>query len=105
MLKRMIQTEDQRNSILKDLSRRMFEKFSNEYETWKKCVDLVGILDVLTSMATYGNTQSHLCFPKIEDGDDGVSYKALSPAISIFLFCFSAYFGNGRRLSSLYEIL
>lgn len=72
----MLQTEDKRNSILKDLSRRMFEKFSNEYVTWKKCVDLVAILDVLTSMATYGNTQGHLCFPSIEDGIDGVSFTA-----------------------------
>ncbi len=74
----MIQTEDQRNSILKDLSRRMFEKFSNEYSVWKKCVDLTAILDVLMSMATYGNTQGHLCFPSIEDGADGVSCFSLS---------------------------
>lgn len=68
----MIDTENQRNSILNDLTRRMFEKFSNEYRVWKKCVDLVGTLDVLTSMATYGNTQGHLCFPEIVDGADGV---------------------------------
>lgn len=72
----MIQTEDRRNSILRDLTRRMFEKFSNEHQVWKKCVELVAALDVLTSMATYGNTQGHLCFPQIEDGADGVSYKA-----------------------------
>lgn len=72
MLKRMIQTEDQRNSILSDLTRRMFEKFSNEYHSWKDSVDLASILDVLTSMATYGNTQGHLCFPEIVDGADGV---------------------------------
>lgn len=71
----MIQTEDQRNSILKDLSRRMFEKFSDEYKLWKTSTDLVAILDVLTSMATYGKTQSHLCFPQIEDAADGVSYE------------------------------
>ncbi|XP_037040752.1 probable DNA mismatch repair protein Msh6 [Bradysia coprophila] len=71
MLKRMIETEEQRNAILKDLSRRMFEKFSNEYQQWKKCVDLAATLDVLLSMATYGNTQGHLCFPDIVDGADG----------------------------------
>lgn len=71
-----MQTENQRNSILRDLTRKMFEKFSKEHHVWKKCVNLVAVLDVLTSMATYGNTQGHLCFPEIEDGVDGVSYKA-----------------------------
>lgn len=99
----MIQTEDQRNAILRDLSRRMFEKFSDDYVTWKKCVDLVAILDVLTSMATYGNSQGHLCFPVIENGDDGVSLRIISLNSDTSIRKFSANIGNGGRLSSLYE--
>ncbi|KAJ6635780.1 putative DNA mismatch repair protein Msh6 [Pseudolycoriella hygida] len=71
LLKRMIETENQRNNILKDLSRRIFEKFSNDYQLWKKCIDLMAILDVLTSMAVYGDSQAHLCFPEIVDRSDG----------------------------------
>lgn len=80
----MIDTEEQRNSILKNLSRRMFEKFSNEYKQWKTCVDLASTLDVLLSMATYGNTQGHLCFPEIVDGDDGVSFRCVISPLTTF---------------------
>lgn len=73
----MIQTEDQRSRILGDLTRRMFEKFSNEQKTWKHCVNSVATIDVLLSMATYGNTLNHSCLPEILDGDDGVSFCKL----------------------------
>lgn len=104
MLKRMIETEEQRNSILKDLSRRMFEKFSNEYTQWKKCVDLAATLDVLQCFATYGNTQGHLCFPDIVDGVDGVGlliFDSLNMILDL-IAAFSANIGNGRGLPSRY---
>lgn len=68
----MLKAEDQRNAVLKDLSRRMFEKFSNHYTMWKKCVELIGILDVLTSLAVYGQNQNQFCFPEILDNVDKV---------------------------------
>lgn len=71
-LKRMLSAEDRRSAVLKDLSRRMFEKFSNEFDMWKKCADIVAILDVLTALATYGLNQGQSCFAEILDSADGV---------------------------------
>lgn len=67
--------EERRGNVLKDFSRRMFEKFSAMYQLWKGCVDNVGILDVLATMATYGLDQNQQCFPEILDSSDGVSYN------------------------------
>lgn len=69
LLKEMQQAEEERNKVLKDLLRRMFEKFSNEYEVWKKIVDCVAILDCLTSFTVYGQNQNQVCFPEIIDSD------------------------------------
>ncbi|EDS38395.1 DNA mismatch repair protein MSH6 [Culex quinquefasciatus] len=69
-LKRMMQTEDQRKVVLKDLARRIFEKFSSAYDMWKTCVDLVGTLDVLTALAEFGRSSGSTCFPEILDTDE-----------------------------------
>lgn len=71
LLKEMQQAEEQRNNVLKDLLRRMFEKFSQEYEVWKKVVDCVAILDCLTAFTVYGQNQNQICFPKIVEADHG----------------------------------
>ncbi|XP_052867845.1 probable DNA mismatch repair protein Msh6 [Anopheles cruzii] len=64
-LKQMIQYEDKRKAVLKDLSRRIFEKFSLEYGTWKSCVELVATLDVLTSLAEYARSEGVTCVPEL----------------------------------------
>uniref|UniRef100_A0A182QD49 DNA mismatch repair protein n=1 Tax=Anopheles farauti TaxID=69004 RepID=A0A182QD49_9DIPT len=64
-LKQMMQLEDRRKSVLKDLSRRIFERFSREYEMWKGCIDLVGTLDVLTSLAEYARSEGLVCVPEL----------------------------------------
>lgn len=68
--KELMQAEDELNGVLKDLLRRMFERFSKEYEVWKKVVDCVSILDCLTSLTVYGQNQNQKCFPEIVDNDD-----------------------------------
>lgn len=65
MLKSMIQAELDRNNVLKDLQRRMFARFSKEYELWKRCIDYIATLDCLTSLAVYGQNLSDFCFPEI----------------------------------------
>lgn len=70
-LKEIMVAEDQRNKVLKDLLRRMFEKFSDEYNVWKQVIDSVAILDCLTAFTVYGQNQSQICFPDIIDNDDG----------------------------------
>ncbi|KAM7356544.1 DNA mismatch repair protein Msh6 [Cochliomyia hominivorax] len=66
-LKEMQAAEDERSTILKDLSRRIFEKFSKHYDLWKQCVDCVAHIDVLASLAEYARTQQVICIPDVED--------------------------------------
>lgn len=67
----MQMAEDERNTVLKDLSRRIFEKFSQHYDLWKQCVDCVAHLDVLASLADYARTQQIICIPELENPQDG----------------------------------
>lgn len=71
-LKRMIQLEDQRKAVMLDFARRIFAKFSNEYEMWKFCIQLVAQLDVLASLAEYARNQDKVCTPEIIDNDSPV---------------------------------
>lgn len=77
LLKEMIAAEEQKNKVLKDLLRRMFERFSQEYEVWKNVVDCVAILDCLTAFTVYGQNENQTCFPEIVEHVDG------SPIIEI----------------------
>lgn len=70
-LKDLIHAEDQRNTVLKDLMRSMFEKFSQEYSTWKMVTDSIAQLDCLTALAVYGQNQNDICFPDIVDNENG----------------------------------
>uniref|UniRef100_A0A1B0F0L9 DNA mismatch repair protein n=1 Tax=Phlebotomus papatasi TaxID=29031 RepID=A0A1B0F0L9_PHLPP len=69
LLKRITVAENQRKKVLKDLSRRIFEKFSNNHDVWKQCVSNVAILDVLTSFAEYARNSRETCVPEIIDED------------------------------------
>ncbi|EDW26223.1 GL25757 [Drosophila persimilis] len=70
LLKDMQQAEDAKNAVLKDLARRLFEKFSNHYEQWKQCIDCVANLDVLGSLAEYARQQMVICVPELVSGVD-----------------------------------
>lgn len=72
-LRRMLNAEDRRSSVLADLSRRMFAKFSSNYEMWRRCCDAAAQLDVLTALAVYAQNQSQLCYPELVVHDNGVS--------------------------------
>lgn len=64
-LKEIMNAEEQRDNVLKDLLRRLFEKFSQEYDTWKCVNDCVASLDCLSALAVYGQNLSEFCFPEI----------------------------------------
>ncbi|XP_017112610.1 probable DNA mismatch repair protein Msh6 [Drosophila elegans] len=70
LLKDMQQAEETRNMVLKDLARRLFEKFSNHYDQWKQCIDCVANLDVLGSLAEYATHQMVICVPELVSGVD-----------------------------------
>lgn len=69
-LKELIAAEEEKSNVLKDLLRRMFERFSQEYEVWKKVVDCVSILDCLTAFTVYGQNENQICFPEIVEATD-----------------------------------
>lgn len=64
-VKRIISAEERRNSVLKDLSRRIFEKFSAQFPMWRRCYEMVGSLDVLASLAEYARNQGNTCVPEL----------------------------------------
>uniref|UniRef100_W8C538 DNA mismatch repair protein n=2 Tax=Ceratitis capitata TaxID=7213 RepID=W8C538_CERCA len=67
LVKQLQHAETERDVILKDLSRRIFEKFSKHYELWKQCVDCVANLDVLASLAEYARGQQVICVPELHE--------------------------------------
>ncbi|XP_013166336.1 PREDICTED: probable DNA mismatch repair protein Msh6 [Papilio xuthus] len=65
-LARMIAAEDQKSSILRDLSRRILEKFSSHYTQWEAAVNCLATLDVLMSLAEYARQQTgNICLPDV----------------------------------------
>ncbi|XP_037939091.1 probable DNA mismatch repair protein Msh6, partial [Teleopsis dalmanni] len=69
-LKQMQNAEMERDNILKDLARRIFEKFSNNYSVWKLCTECISNLDVLSSLAEYARQQNVLCIPEFIQPED-----------------------------------
>lgn len=65
-LARMIAVEEQKATVLKDLSRRIFEKFSTHYNQWEAVVQCVATLDVLLAFAEFARQQSgDICLPDV----------------------------------------
>ncbi|XP_055614390.1 probable DNA mismatch repair protein Msh6 [Uranotaenia lowii] len=84
-LKRMMQAEEMRTTLLKDLSRRIFEKFSKSYDLWKTCIELMGMLDVLTAFAEYARSEGNMCVPEILDDGQGQIFEleeGIHPCVS-----------------------
>uniref|UniRef100_A0A182YHI8 DNA mismatch repair protein n=1 Tax=Anopheles stephensi TaxID=30069 RepID=A0A182YHI8_ANOST len=77
-LKQMMLLEERRKSVLKDLARRIFERFSRNYEMWKGCIDLVAMLDVLTSLAEYARSEGLACVPELLDRADAANGSGTS---------------------------
>ncbi|XP_061519596.1 probable DNA mismatch repair protein Msh6 [Anopheles gambiae] len=75
-LKQMMLLEDRRKSVLKDLARRIFERFSRDYDMWKGCIELVATLDVLTSLAEYARTEGLSCVPVLLSKDETIGGKS-----------------------------
>ncbi|XP_048477916.1 probable DNA mismatch repair protein Msh6 [Plutella xylostella] len=66
LLARMMAAEEQKATVLKDFSRRIFEKFSQKYSLWEAAVKRVAVLDVLLSLAQFARQQSgDVCLPEV----------------------------------------
>ncbi|KAJ2954741.1 hypothetical protein O0L34_g3044 [Tuta absoluta] len=65
-LARMIAAEEQKTAVLKDLSRRIFEKFSSHYDQWEAAVKCLATLDILLSLAEFARQQTtDVCLPQV----------------------------------------
>lgn len=70
-LQRITASEDKRKALLLDFSRLTFEKFANNHEGLKVCVNNMAILDVLCSFAEYSRNLGTACEPEFVDSEDG----------------------------------
>lgn len=66
---RQINAETNKDKVLKDISRRIFAKFSEKYDMWCLAVYQLATLDVLTSFAEY-SLSAEMSVPIIEDTTD-----------------------------------
>ncbi|XP_045779005.1 probable DNA mismatch repair protein Msh6 isoform X2 [Maniola jurtina] len=65
-LARMIAAEEQKTNVLKDLSRRIFEKFSSSYNQWESAIKCIATLDILLSFTEFARQQSgDVCLPDV----------------------------------------
>ncbi|XP_068619539.1 probable DNA mismatch repair protein Msh6 isoform X2 [Battus philenor] len=87
-LSRMIAAEEQKTNVLKDLSRRIFEKFSSHYNEWEAAVQCLATLDILLAFAEFAQQQSgDICLPEITSDNTKMPYikivKGRHPCIPI----------------------
>ncbi|XP_046478017.1 probable DNA mismatch repair protein Msh6 [Neodiprion pinetum] len=66
LLERQIAAETNKDKVLKDISRRIFAKFSEKYDVWCSAVYQLATLDVLTAFAEYSQS-AEMSVPIIED--------------------------------------
>lgn len=63
----MLKAEAERGRIIQDLNRRIFEKFSQRWETWEEAIKCLAILDVLCALAEYARRfGGDVCMPIVE---------------------------------------
>ncbi|KAK6631688.1 hypothetical protein RUM43_013752 [Polyplax serrata] len=71
---RQKRAEEMKANILRDLSRRVFEQFSDKYEGWISAIQCVSVLDVLMSFTEYCKSEvAETCWPDFVEPESGVS--------------------------------
>ncbi|OXU29419.1 hypothetical protein TSAR_009297 [Trichomalopsis sarcophagae] len=69
LLARQIAAEEQKDKVLKDSNRKIFAKFSDQYDKWSNATYNIAVLDCLISLAEYARTYV-TCIPTIFDDTD-----------------------------------
>ena len=81
MAKKIREAEEMRESVLKDVTRQVFEKFSADFHIWSQVVESIANIDCLLSLATashnYGGGSNPSCRPTIIDVPDSPTQKPL----------------------------
>lgn len=79
LLARMMSAEEQKTTVLKDICRRIFAKFSSSYSEWEGAVRCVATVDVLLSFAEFARLQQgDVCLPEV-----GFAGERCKPYLSI----------------------
>lgn len=63
LLRRQMQAEEARANALRDLRRRIFERFGSHYDEWNRAVSGMAQLDVLLAFAEYSRSEGETCIP------------------------------------------
>ncbi|KAH9639495.1 hypothetical protein HF086_003628 [Spodoptera exigua] len=106
-LARMIAAEEQKTNVLKDLSRRIFEKFSSHYNQWETAVQCLSTLDILLAFTEFARQQSgDACMVETDesapDSEDNIPEETIT-----FLYklspgaCPKSYGFNAARLAGI----
>jgi len=65
-LKRQIEAEESRTAALRDLRRRIFAQFGENYDVWSQAADIMAQLDVYLSFAEYARCEADTCIPEFD---------------------------------------
>lgn len=66
LLGMMMKAEHERDLIIADLNRRIFEQFSSYYPKWERVTQSLTVLDVLCSLANYvASSSQEMCLPTV----------------------------------------
>lgn len=98
-LQQITLAEDKRKALLLDFSRLTFEKFANNHEQLKVCVNNMAILDVLCSFAEYSRNLGTACEPEFVDDSNGPVLE-LEEGYHPNLNLINDYIPNGLALGS-----
>ncbi|XP_021954650.1 DNA mismatch repair protein Msh6 [Folsomia candida] len=64
-LDRIQRIETKREEVLRDITRRVFEKFDKSHDTWKVAISCIAELDAIISLKTFSESQEEMCRPKV----------------------------------------
>ncbi|XP_037070019.1 DNA mismatch repair protein Msh6-like isoform X2 [Pollicipes pollicipes] len=70
LLARQLAAEEQRTAALRDISRRMFARFSRHQAVWERAVQCLGLLDGLLALARFSRGAEVSCRPELVTGAD-----------------------------------
>ncbi|XP_076260192.1 DNA mismatch repair protein Msh6 [Rhynchophorus ferrugineus] len=67
LLQKMMRAEAEKQKIILDLNRRIFEKFSQRFDEWQQALHCLTILDLICCLTEYASKYSgEICKPNIE---------------------------------------
>ncbi|KAG6448130.1 hypothetical protein O3G_MSEX005327 [Manduca sexta] len=101
LLARMIAAEEQKTNVLKDLSRRIFEKFSSNYNQWETAVQCLATLDILLAFTEFARQQTgDVCLPQITYDKEEKPYINITEGRHPCISNVTDFIPNDTRLGS-----